>query len=97
MSSEHPDVAVTDNKAKSRYEAALDGDQAGIAAYELSGDTIVFTHTVVDEDLEGRGVGSTLIRHALDDARNRHLTVVPECEFVAAFIDDHPEYRDLVG
>lgn len=97
MSSEHPDVAVTDNKAKSRYEAALDGDPAGIAAYELSDDTIVFTHTVVDEDLEGRGVGSTLIRRALDDARDRRLTVVPECEFVAAFIDDHPEYRDLVG
>lgn len=97
MSSEHPGVEVSNNEAKRRYVATLDGDPAGIAAYELSDDTITFTHTVVDEDMEGRGVGSTLIRHALDDARARHLTVVPECEFVAAFIEEHAEFRDLTG
>lgn len=102
MSTENTDstgntgVHVSNNEAKSRYVATLDGDEAGIAAYERSGDTIVFTHTVVDEELEGHGVGSTLIRHALDDARGQHLTVVPQCEFVAAFIEDHPEYQDLV-
>ncbi len=91
------DVQVTDNEGKSRYVATLDGASAGIAAYERSGDTIVFTHTVVDAEMEGHGIGSTLIRHALDDAREQHLTVVPRCEFVAAFIEDHPEYKDLVG
>lgn len=95
--SEHTnaDISVSDDGAKSRYVATLDGDPAGIAAYERSGDTIVFTHTVVDENLEGRGIGSALIRHALDDARAQNLTVVPRCEFVAEFIDDHPEYQDL--
>ena len=91
------DVQVSNNEGRSRYIATLDGESAGIAAYERSGDTIVFTHTVVDEDMEGHGIGSTLIRHALDDARDQKLTVVPQCEFVAAFIDEHPEYRDLKG
>jgi predicted GNAT family acetyltransferase len=97
MSSEISGIQVTDNEAKSRYIADLDGDPVGIAVYERSDDTIVFTHTVVDGEIEGRGVGSTLIRHALDDARARYLTVVPQCAFVAAFIEDHPEYQDLVG
>ncbi|MDQ0733715.1 GNAT family N-acetyltransferase [Arthrobacter agilis] len=100
MSTEHSgndDVQVSNNEAENRYVATLDGESAGIAAYERSGTTIVFTHTVVDEEVEGRGVGSTLIRHALDDARGQHLTVVPQCEFVAAFIEEHPEYQDLVG
>ena len=91
------DVQVSNNEAKSRYVATLDGEQAGIAAYERSGSTITFTHTVVDEAVEGHGVGSTLVRYALDDARTEHLTVVPQCEFVAAFIEEHPEYQDLVG
>jgi predicted GNAT family acetyltransferase len=91
------DVQISNNEAENRYVATLDGESAGIAAYERSGTTIVFTHTVVDEEVEGRGVGSTLIRHALDDARGQHLTVVPQCEFVAAFIEEHPEYQDLVG
>ncbi len=97
MSSDSTGVRVSNNEAKSRYVATFDGGPAGIAAYERSADTIIFTHTVVDEAIEGRGVGSTLIRHALDDARKQDLTVVLECGFVAAFIDDHPEYRDLVG
>jgi predicted GNAT family acetyltransferase len=97
MSSGNSGIQVTNNEAKSRYIANLDGDPAGMAAYERAGDTIVFTHTVVDEEVEGQGIGSTLVRYALDDARAQHLTVVPQCEFVAAFIGDHPEYQDLVG
>ena len=91
------DVQVSNDEGNSRYVATLDGDSAGTAAYQRSGDSIVFTHTVVDPEVEGHGIGSTLIRHALDDAREQHLTVVPKCEFVAAFIDEHPEYQDLVG
>jgi predicted GNAT family acetyltransferase len=97
MSTESTGIRISNNTDESQYTADLDGRNAGVAAYERSGDTIVFTHTVVDEDLEGQGVGSTLIQHALDDAREQQLTVVPQCEFVAAFISEHAEYQDLVG
>lgn len=96
MSTENTEIQVSNNEAENRYVASLDGDPAGIAEYRRDGDALVFTHTVVDEEIEGQGVGSALIRAALDDARARHLTVVPECEFVAAFIDEHPEYQDLL-
>ncbi len=91
------EVRVSNDEEQGRYVARLDGTEVGTAAYELTDDTIVFTHTVVDEDVEGRGVGSTLIGHALDDARDRHLTVVPQCGFVAAFMDEHPDYQDLLA
>ena len=97
MSTESTGIRISNNTDESQYTADLDGRNAGVAAYERSGDTIVFTHTVVDEDLEGQGVGSTLIQHALDDAREQQLTVVPQCQFVAAFISKHAEYQDLVG
>lgn len=95
MSTDTTEVQVSNNEAESRYEATLDGGPVGTAAYERSGDSITFTHTVVDQDVEGQGIGSTLIRYALDDARRQHLAVVPQCEFVAAFIEDHPDYRAL--
>ena len=97
MSTESTAIRVSNNTDESQYTADLDGKQAGVAAYERTDDTIVFTHTVVDPDLEGQGVGSTLIQHALDDAREQRLTVVPQCQFVAAFISEHAEYQDLVG
>ncbi len=87
---------VRDNRAEQEFTLEVDGERA-IAAYQLYGDEIVFTHTVVPPAIEGRGVGSRLIRVALDSARDRGLKVVPQCPFVADFIRKHPGYRDLVG
>lgn len=87
---------VTDNKAKNRFELET-GSETAVAAYERDGDTIIFTHTVVPEEMQGNGLGSRLIKTALDTARVNGLSVVPQCAFVAAFIDEHPEYADLVA
>ena len=97
MSTENSELQIDDNTADSRYTVTRDGESVGVAEYERSGGTITFTHTVVDEEAEGQGVGSALIQYALDEAREQKLTVVPECRFVASFISDHPEYQDLVG
>ena len=86
---------VTDNRSEHEFELVVDGHRA-VAAYQMEDDTIVFTHTVVPEAIEGRGVGSRLIRAALDSARDRKLKVIPQCPFVAAYIQRHPEYRDLL-
>ena len=58
---------------------------------------ITLVHTDVDPKWEGQGVGSELVRGALDDLRARGLKVRPLCPFVAAFIRRHPEYEDLVS
>ena len=87
---------VRDNKGESRFELEEEGALA-FASYDLSGDTISFTHTIVPEEVEGRGVGSRLIKGALDDARERGLKVVPICSFVRTYIERHPEMQDLVG
>jgi predicted GNAT family acetyltransferase len=50
----------------------------------------------VPEQLSGRGLAKELVKHALDDARRRNLTVVPQCSFVASFIKRNPEYEDLL-
>jgi predicted GNAT family acetyltransferase len=87
---------VTDNRAEQEFTLELDGHRA-VAAYQREGDRIVFTHTVVPPAIEGRGVGSKLIRAALDSARDQKLKVIPQCRFVAAFIAKHPAYRDLLA
>ena len=90
-------VQVTDNPDRSRYEALVDGEVIGYAEYELAEDRITFTHTVVADEYEGQGVGSTLARAALDDVRSQGgRRVVPQCRFVKSWIDKHPEYGDLV-
>jgi uncharacterized protein len=87
---------VENNRSEQEFTLVADGETA-VAAYQLEGDTIVFTHTRVPPAIEGQGVGSRLIRGALDAARDEGLKVVPQCPFVAAYIDKHPEYRDLLA
>lgn len=92
------EVDVSDASESLRYEATIDGLLAGFAEYELDGERgrIVFTHTEVLPDFEGRGVASALVRHALDDVRSRGgLRVVPRCPFFRSWIDSHPDYADL--
>ena len=91
-------VTVREDAGQNRFEAVDEsGVVAGFAAYRRYPDRIVFTHTVVDDAFEGRGVGSTLVRAALDAVREEGLRVVPQCPFVRSYIERHPEYADLRG
>ena len=87
---------VRDVPEADRFEIR-DGERVlGVAAYERRGDTIVFTHTEVDPDAGQSGLGSTLVRTALDEVRSRGGKVIPLCPFVRGWIDRHAEYADLV-
>ena len=65
--------------------------------YELDGDRMIFTHTVVPPELRGRGIAEKLVRAALAEARTAKRKVVPTCSYVAKFIERHKEYQDLVA
>lgn len=88
------EAQVTDNPQLKRFEIVLDGEVAGFAAYRLEPQRIVFTHTKVDSAYEGRGLGSTLAEGALAAARERGLTIVPECPFIKSYLRRHPEYAN---
>jgi predicted GNAT family acetyltransferase len=90
------ELTVTDRPDAGRYEVSAGDRVLGLAAYQRRGEQIVFTHTEVDPDAGGSGIGSTLVRGALDDVRARELRAVPLCPFVRAWIDRHPDYADLV-
>jgi predicted GNAT family acetyltransferase len=90
------ELQIVDAPEAGRYEAQLDGRVVGVSEYRRAGDRVVFLHTEVDPELEGRGVGSRLAAGALDDVRSKGLRVTPRCPFIASFIRRHPEYADLV-
>lgn len=91
-------LTVTDVPERERFEARDDsGTTAGFVTYQLTGAIIAYTHTEVDPAFEGQGVGSTLARAVMDDARERGRTVVPICPFLASWLEKHPEYDGIVA
>ncbi len=93
-----PSETVVNNTEKSRFEM-VSGSQVSKLEYRMGdqGERIALTHTEVPEDLQEQGIGSALVKFALDYARKEELVVLPYCPFVAAYIRRHQEYKDLVG
>lgn len=89
-------LLVRDNPERHRFEIDLGDGTFAIAEYTLRPGKIMFTHTEVPEAHEGKGIGTTLMRFALDAARERGLKVIPICPFFAAYMQKHAEVQDLL-
>jgi uncharacterized protein len=90
-------VMVHRNDENHHYEATLDGKVAAFIRFRHRPGQVVLIHTETEPAYEGRGIGSALARGALDDIRARGEKAVVKCEFVASFVERHPEYQDLVA
>jgi uncharacterized protein len=90
-------VEVRHNPEQQRYELTVDGELSGVADYRPSGEALVFPHTEIHPTKRGRDLGARLVRAALDDVRERGERVIPTCWYVARFIDENPDYADLLA
>ena len=97
MTAATPAIAVVRNDDRSRYEIFVDGHVAGFSDYRMRDDHQVYVHTEIAPEFRGRDLAAILVGAALDDARTRGYRVIPRCPYVAEFIEEHPEYADLVG
>ena len=79
-----------------RFTIAVEGNQVGKAEFLDRGNRRIFTHTEVDKNYEGRGLATILIAEALQETRAAGLRIVAKCPMVAAYVDKHDEYSDIV-
>ena len=87
---------LTDNKSQDQFEMVTDGFLSKIE-YKIMGNKIFLTHTEVPHELEGRGVGSRIVKAALEEVESRGLKLIPLCPFVASYIKRHPEWEKLLA
>lgn len=83
------DGEVRDDPGASRFELVVDGHLARLD-YRREGGRLELVHTVVPDELEGRGLGGTLVRAGLDVAARDGLTLVPTCPFARRWLEGHP-------
>ena len=92
-----PHSRVVRNAAASRYELYVEDALAGTIQYRSETGRLILASTVIEPTFAGQGLGSHLVAGALDDARARGEQVVPECDFVAAYIERHPSYQNMIA
>ena len=92
-----PQLTLTNDLQRSRYEATLDGEVVAFADYQVRGSIVVMPHTVTIPARRGNGYAAQVVQYALDDIRAADRKVVASCWYVAKFIDEHPEAADLLA
>ena len=92
----HTSLPVEHDAARRRFVIRAPEGTAELDYHQRGPNTLVLRHTGVPPALQGRGLASRLAHEALEYARANKLKIVPQCPFVRAYIDKHPEYRGLV-
>ena len=87
---------VHDNPRTHRFELDVDGATAFLE-YRISGSVYTLVHTEVPKALSGHGIGTRLIKGALDLLRQSKARIIVKCPFVRAFLEKHPEFHDMVN
>jgi uncharacterized protein len=78
------------------FEALIEGRLAQLC-YRQEGGVLVLHHTEVPPALQGRGIAAALVAATLAHARAERRTVRPVCSYVAAYMQRHPETKDLLA
>ncbi len=86
--------SVRDNAVRQRFELDVDGKVA-FASYRRAPGVVIITHTETPIALRGRGIASRLVAGAFELIQAQGDKVVAGCSFVADFLAQHPEWREL--
>ena len=91
-------IMHSETESEGQYVARVeDRDGIGTLTYSrVSPTRIIADHTVVDDSLRGTGVAKALVERLVADARSDGFTVVPQCSFVAAQYERHPEWSEVM-
>lgn len=90
------EIILKDNKEDKQFELTVDGLTARVE-YIPMGNKIIFTHTEVPKELEGKGTGSLIVELALKSIELNGLKLIPLCPFTAAYIKRHPEWKRILA
>jgi uncharacterized protein len=90
------DTVVRDNPDQRRFELRAGDQVAGIAAYRVRDGVTVITHSEIEPDFRGQGLGSELARQTMDLLKSQQARVITACPFFAKYVAEHREYDDIL-
>ncbi|MBI1362222.1 MAG: GNAT family N-acetyltransferase [Alphaproteobacteria bacterium] len=90
-------IVREDRSTGGTYIARSPGKPDAIMTFSRAGEhIIIIDHTLVPEELGGRGIGKALVEYMVKDVRERGLKIVPLCPFTRATLEKHPEWQDIL-
>jgi predicted GNAT family acetyltransferase len=96
-----PDIAITRELtgAGGRYVGRIEGveGEAELTFIRPQPALLIADHTGTPHSMRGMGAASALVERLVADARREGFKIVPQCPFVKAQFDRHPDWADLLA
>ena len=93
-----PAITLIDEGTHGEYQARVEGSDAiGRLTWVRRGEVLTAEHALVPSEIGGRGIAARLVEALIADARAQGWKIVPECSYVAAAFQRHPEWADLLA
>lgn len=90
------ELTVLKDEKAGIYDALAGDREIGGLTYNVAGNRVVLVAVSIFPQFRNQGAATELIRHVLDDVRAEGRTATILCPIVRTFIDNHPEYGDVV-
>lgn len=87
-------MEIVNNKENGQFEIRSETHLAYVT-YRIRKNTMYFMHTVVPEELSGKGIASTLALEALEYAKSHNFKIAVLCSFISNYVKKHPEWYEL--
>ena len=85
---------IRDNRELHRFELPVEG-QVVFAEYRRQPGRLVITYVEAPPSLRGTGAAGRLMQGVLEEARTEQVKVLPLCGYARAWMQRHPEFKDL--
>jgi uncharacterized protein len=90
-------MAVEHREEEKRFVLPTDAGLAVLDYQREDGRIYDLVHTGVPGSERHQGIGGQLVRGALEQLRGQGGRIRPSCPFVRRWIEDHPEFADMVA
>ena len=81
---------------KQKFYVVVDGLESHLEYVKME-NVLNLIHTYVPNALRGKGIAGEVVKAALTYAEENELKIIPSCSYVAAYIQRHKEYENLVA
>lgn len=91
-----PVITHHETRNGGEYRATVEDSEAyGRMTWVQTGDGRLVDHTIVPPEIGGRGIAARLVEAIVADAREQGFKVIPQCSYVVAAFDRHPDWADI--
>lgn len=89
-------MEITHEPSNHTFKTTVDGYTAYVT-YTINDGQLDIRHTVVPNEIGGRGIAAQLVKATYDYALEQHLSPIATCSYAVVWLQRHPEYQGCAG